>query len=75
MSTHNSQRAVFLREVNESGVFESICPACFDVISTQIHEDDLARDEANHRCSEMTLKETLDYFRSHLAVEKRSSGR
>jgi hypothetical protein len=75
MSISSEKQPVFLRRINEDGVFESICPACFDVVSTQTDEADVAREEAGHRCSEMVLKETLDYFRSHLAVEGRSSKR
>lgn len=66
---------VFLRRINEFGEFESVCPACFDVISTRAREADLEKDEVNHRCDEMILNETLDYFRSHLVVEERSSRR
>ncbi len=66
---------VFLRRINEYGEYESACPACFDVISTRAREADLEQDEANHRCSEMILNETLDYFRSHLLVEQPSSRR
>jgi hypothetical protein len=65
----------FLRRINDRGEFESACPACFDVISTQADETGLAADEANHQCSEMILNETLDYLRSHLAVEERSPRR
>jgi hypothetical protein len=66
-------RPGFLRRVKECGAIESACPACFEVVSTQQSATDVASDEANHRCGELILKETLDYFRSHLIVERPAS--
>lgn len=71
----DKKNPAFLRRTNDYGEFESVCPACFNVISTQSEETDLAAEEAKHLCSEMILNETLDYFRSHLLVEVRSSRR
>jgi hypothetical protein len=66
---------VFRHRRNPHGAFYSACPACFDVISTRVHETDLVTDEAKHSCNELILNDTLNYFRSHLVVEGRSSRR
>jgi hypothetical protein len=58
------EQKAFTHRRNKLGVFESVCPACFDVISTQVDEASLAPPELAHRCSEMILQENLDYFRS-----------
>jgi hypothetical protein len=61
---------VFQHRRNPHGAFYSACPACFDVVSTRVHEADLGIDEAKHSCNELTLNDTLDYFRAHLVVER-----
>jgi hypothetical protein len=66
-------RTEFLRGINEFGIFESLCPGCFKVVSLQAHESDLAADETAHLCKDLILKETLDYFRSHLAADSRNA--
>ena len=65
----------FLRRVNELGEIESACGACFEVISRQIDEAEVDRDEAKHLCKEMILHETLEYFRMNLVVEVNQSKR
>ena len=55
---------VFLHRINEDQLFESTCPACFEVISKQVCEANLAADEAIHLCRELILNEALDHFRS-----------
>jgi hypothetical protein len=55
---------VFLHRINEDQLFESACPACFEVISKQVCEANLAADEATHLCRELILNEALDHFRS-----------
>jgi hypothetical protein len=64
MATEN--RIAFARAVNAFGAFESTCTACLRVISKQAIEADLTCDEGNHRCHAVILRDTLDYFRSHM---------
>jgi hypothetical protein len=62
---------VFLHRVDEYGVFESACPGCFEVISRQMSETALAADEERHLCSELILRDTLDFFRTLPVPEPR----
>jgi hypothetical protein len=73
-SMSNEKRTAFLHRTNESGVFESACPACFEVVSKQAREADLAADEGSHLCRELILKEALDYFRSEPVSPTRKRG-
>jgi hypothetical protein len=71
------ERPAFLHRINEDLSFESACPACFEVISIQACEANLAADEARHLCRELILNEALDHFRSQpvpipLASRRRS---
>jgi hypothetical protein len=60
------KRIEFAHAVNTHGTFESTCTACLRVISKQAVEADLAKAEADHLCHAMILRDTLDYFRSHM---------
>jgi hypothetical protein len=73
-SMSNEKRFPFLRKTGESGVYESVCPACFEVVSKQACEADLAADEGSHLCQELILKEALDYFRSEPVSQGRKRG-
>lgn len=64
-------RTVFVHRVDEFRVFESVCPACFGVISRHMNESQLLADEETHLCKEMILNKTLDYFRT-LPVPKKT---
>jgi hypothetical protein len=72
-SMSSEKRTAFLHRTNELGIFESACPACFEVISMQAREADLAAEEARHLCKELILKEALDYFRSQPVLQARGS--
>jgi hypothetical protein len=73
-SMSNENRTAFLHRTNESGVFESACPACFEVVSKQVCEADLAADEGSHLCQELILNEALEYFRSEPVSQTRKRG-
>jgi hypothetical protein len=67
------ERPAFLHRINEDRLFESACPACFEVISKQDCEANLAADEARHLCRELILNEALNHFRSQPVPTRRGS--
>lgn len=53
-------KVVFAHRLKWDGKQASVCPDCFQQLSSTEGEEAAA---APHRCPEMELKEALDYFR------------
>jgi hypothetical protein len=49
-TTQQQQLQTFPHRQNADGTFDSICPYCFQTVSQQRLESDLARFEQSHKC-------------------------
>jgi hypothetical protein len=57
-------KVVFAHRLKWDGRQASVCPDCFQPISSADGGADSETSPTPHRCREMELKEALDYFRA-----------